>query len=398
MIRAISVLVFCSVLIGPTVRPVKKESLQANSASLPGIAVTGGGGFLYTSAVTGARNAASLAGSDIRAQTRGVLDRLASVLKDAGSGLDRVVMVNVYLRNTSDFAAMNEVYQTYWPKDPPARTTVASDLGATNLLVEMSAVAVLNVMPRQVVQPPDWIKSPNPYSYGILSGDTMYLAGLLARNGKDNLFMKGDIKAQTKAIMENATEILKTGGMAMSDVVATRIYITDTAFFQDLNAIYHLYFPKDPPAGSTVKSALMSPDAVVEISFIAVKADDRQTINVKNPDGSPAQPNPNFSTAIRVGNRLFVSGILNNDVTNRGNVLAQTSATLQRIKSIIMVARFGWHDVVESLVYVTDAKNMRTAYSEYKIFLDNPIAVQTGLLDPDALVEIICIADKNRTR
>ncbi len=52
----------------------------------------------------------------------------APTLKTAGSSLANAASITVYLKNQSDFAAMNEVYRTYWTKDPPARTTVVVPL------------------------------------------------------------------------------------------------------------------------------------------------------------------------------------------------------------------------------------------------------------------------------
>jgi enamine deaminase RidA (YjgF/YER057c/UK114 family) len=155
-----------------------------------------------------------------------------------------------------------------------------------------------------VILPSGWVASTNPYSYGIKSGKTLFLAGLVSRNGKDNSVVAGDIKVQTKTVLDNASEIVKAAGMSMSDVCSSRIYITDTAFFQDMNATYRPYFPTDPPARATVKAGLMGPQFVVEITLVAVQGTPRSAITTPNPDGSPGTKNPNLSGAIRVGNRL----------------------------------------------------------------------------------------------
>jgi hypothetical protein len=82
--------------------------------------------------------------------------------------------MTVYLKNQSDFAAMNEVYRTYWTKDPPARTTVMVRAPQRGLVEVISAVAVPDGGERVVVNPSDWMTSPNPYSYGIRSGNTLF--------------------------------------------------------------------------------------------------------------------------------------------------------------------------------------------------------------------------------
>src|SRR5437870_10861796 len=67
-----------------------------------------------------------LADGGIAGQTRQVLENIKAVLAFAGSSLDRAVKCTVFLADIQDFAAMNAVYATYFPKDPPARSTVAA--------------------------------------------------------------------------------------------------------------------------------------------------------------------------------------------------------------------------------------------------------------------------------
>src|SRR4051794_17093439 len=165
---------------------------------------------------------------------------------------------------------MNDVYRTYFAKDPPARTTVMVPL-LNEGLVEIAMVAIPDGRERVVVNPGEWSSSPNPYSYGIKSGNTLFLSGLIARNGRDNTPMKGDMAAQTKGVLENGAAVLKAAGFAYSDVVASRIYITDQAAFQDMNKVYQTFFPTDPPARATVKAQLTSADYSVEVTMVAVK-------------------------------------------------------------------------------------------------------------------------------
>src|SRR5208337_4433542 len=57
-------------------------------------------------------------------QTERVLTNLEAILKAAGSGLDKVVRTSVYLKDMNDFAAMNDVYERFFPQSAPARSTV----------------------------------------------------------------------------------------------------------------------------------------------------------------------------------------------------------------------------------------------------------------------------------
>ena len=81
-------------------------------------------------------------GEDVRAQTRRVLDSLAAVLVESGSGLDRVTKTTVFLTDLGDFAAMNEVYGKYFATAPPARSTVEAARLPKDVLVEIDVIAL----------------------------------------------------------------------------------------------------------------------------------------------------------------------------------------------------------------------------------------------------------------
>ena len=355
------------------------------------------GNFVYVSGALATDEKGRVVPGTIQEQTKRVLNHLSTVLKASGSRLDNAASVNVYLKSAADFEAMNEVYRGFWSKDPPTRTTVVTDLVRPEALVEIGLVAIKDGAERRVVHPAGWNKSPN-YSYGIQSGDTLFLAGLVARSMKDNSVVAGDIGLQTQTVLSNAGEILKAAGMTHADVASSRVFITDSAKFQDMNAAYRPFFPKDPPARATVKAALMNPSFQVEITLLAVKSSDRQAINPLGADGKPAQPSPNYSSGIRVGNRLYVAGMVGSTESNKGDMKAQTRESLNTIGRTIKAAGFDWSHVVEGLVYVTDVRQftaMNEAYQE-TFTKDFPARTTVGIeiVIPDPLVEIMLTAVK----
>ena len=358
--------------------------------NLPFSAAVKADGLIYVAGTLSAEG-------DIRAQTRKVLEDMSGVLQKSGSSLANVASVNVYLTKADDFAAMNEVYRTFWPKDPPVRTTIVSDLVIAGALVEMSMVAIPNGGERVVIHPGDWIKSPNPYSYGIRSGDTLFLAGLVSRNGKDNSVVEGDMTAQTKTVLDNASQILKAAGMSFDNVVSSRVYVTDGTKFQEMNKTYQTYFTKDPPARATVIAPLMGPQYQVEITLVASRLP-KKAFTTPAADGTPGKPNPNLSSAIQVGNRLYVSGILGNTATNKGNAEAQTVELMDRVARTIKAAGFDWGNIVDGIVYITDVKNFDAMNKGYRTIFtkDFPAraTVRTGLVAADGLVEIMFVAAK----
>ena len=79
---------------------------------------------------------------DVTAQTERVLDNLSAVLAACGSSLADVLKTTVYLKDISDFAAMNAVYARYFTENPPARATVQAARLPKDALVEIDATAI----------------------------------------------------------------------------------------------------------------------------------------------------------------------------------------------------------------------------------------------------------------
>jgi len=355
------------------------------------------GRFIYASSVGATDAKGSLVAGDIKAQTKRALENLEGRLASAGSSLAHAASINVFLKNAADFAAMNEVYRGFWSKDPPTRTTIVAGSADPDALIRVAAVAIPKGGERKVIHPSDWMPSPNPYSYGILSGDTLFLAGLVSRNGKDNSVVQGDIKAQTTTVLENGGAILKAAGMSHADVVQSRVYITDTAQFQEMNATYRTFFPKDPPVRATVKSGLMSPQYLVEITMLAVKGA-REAITTPNADGTPGTPNPNLSSAVRVGERVWLAGMLGNTPATKDDAAAQTKETLLRLGRTLKAAGFDWSYVRESVVYVSDLKYradvLKVWAEQFPKEKPAGVLIEAPLVAPDGLVEIMLSAAK----
>lgn len=79
----------------------------------------------------------------IAEETDRIVDNLRAVLSAAGATLDNVVKTTVYLTNMADFAAFNQAYARHFPKDPPARTTVAVAALPLGVRLEVEAIAAL---------------------------------------------------------------------------------------------------------------------------------------------------------------------------------------------------------------------------------------------------------------
>jgi 2-iminobutanoate/2-iminopropanoate deaminase len=110
-----------------------------------------------------------------------------------------------------------------------------------------------------------------PYSQAIVTGQGMlYTAGQIPLNPATGELVAGDIKVQTRQVMENLKGILEAGGAGMASVVKTTVYLKDMGEFAAMNEVYGEYFASAPPARSTVEVARLPRDVKVEIEAVAL--------------------------------------------------------------------------------------------------------------------------------
>jgi 2-iminobutanoate/2-iminopropanoate deaminase len=110
-----------------------------------------------------------------------------------------------------------------------------------------------------------------PYSQGIVArGALLFTAGQVAIDPQSGQVIQGDIKAQTRRVMQNLEAILTQGGASLESVVKTTVYLKDMNEFAGMNEVYAGFFSANPPARSTVEVARLPKDVKVEIEAIAL--------------------------------------------------------------------------------------------------------------------------------
>jgi enamine deaminase RidA (YjgF/YER057c/UK114 family) len=326
--------------------------------------------------------------NDIAAQTRLILERMGRTLAAAGTSIDLVVSVIVYLKSAADFQAMNTAYRAFWSDGLPTRTTVITDLVVPDALIEITMIAAAAGAERTVIHPVGWMPSPNPYSYAIRTGDTVFLAGLVPRRGRDQSAVTGDITVQTRALMDNAAEVLSAAGLSFDHVVSARVYLTDASLFAGMNSVYRECFPNGFPARATVIAGLAGPDFQVEMTFTA-SSSPRERVGTP-PAGVPITP------AVKAGRRVYLSGALGNTPETAGDVGAQTRETLARLATTLRAAGASPADVVEGVVFLKDVAAFAAMNEPYREFFGGAFPTRTTIGAPlvvaDGLVEIMFTA------
>jgi len=112
-------------------------------------------------------------------------------------------------------------------------------------------------------------KAIGPYSQAIKSGNMIFVSGQVAVNPATGE-LTGDIKTQTRQVLENLTAVLTAAGVTTAEVVKTGVFLKNLDDFAAMNAIYAEYFPQDPPARSTLEVSRIPRGSLIEIEAVAI--------------------------------------------------------------------------------------------------------------------------------
>jgi len=110
-----------------------------------------------------------------------------------------------------------------------------------------------------------------PYSPALLADNLLFVSGQIPLDPATGQMITGDIREQTRQVMENIHGLLMEAKMDFSHVVKTSIFLADMNDFALVNEVYASYFVADFPARETVQVARLPKDARIEISVLAMK-------------------------------------------------------------------------------------------------------------------------------
>lgn len=109
------------------------------------------------------------------------------------------------------------------------------------------------------------------YSRAVLIGNHLEISGTVATD-ETGTVGKGDFYLQTKFIIEKIEKVLKQAGFELSDVIRTRMFVTDISHWEDVGKAHGEFFKDIKPATSMVEvSALIDPEYLVEIEVTAIR-------------------------------------------------------------------------------------------------------------------------------
>jgi len=123
---------------------------------------------------------------------------------------------------------------------------------------------------REVITPSKAPKAVGPYSTAVRQNGFVFLSGQIPLDPESGQLAAGSIEEQTARVLDNVSLVLDGAGLTMADVIKTTVFLKNMGDFPRMNEVYAKYFPKDPPARSTVEVARLPRDVEVEIEAIAV--------------------------------------------------------------------------------------------------------------------------------
>jgi reactive intermediate/imine deaminase len=358
-------------------------------------------------------------GSDIKLQSRYILNNIKNTLQAAGSSFDQVVKAQVFLTDLNDFAAFDEVWGEFF-KVPPPRTTVGtSGLLIKDTLIEIDLISATS--DRSLIA----VSSSNPkplanYTEATRIGDFVFAAGQLASDFKTGVpkearkdlnfpFYGSDIKLQTRFIMEHLKNTFAAAGTTLDHVVKAQVFLTDLGHFAAFDEVWREYFKVPPPRTTVGTTELLIKDSLVEIDLIAY-VPGKTNHQVVSDTGNP-KPLANYSEAVTVGDFVFAAGQLATDFKTGipkearkdpnfpfygSDIKLQSRYIMENLKRTLKASGSALDKVIKTQVFLIDLNDFAAFDEVWKEYFAVPpprtTIGTTGLLIKDALIEIDVIA------
>ena len=196
---------------------------------------------------------------DIQAQTQQALEWVRIGLEQVGATPRDVIKNHTTIVDWRDFDKYNEIYAEFYGQPYPARASIQGTLSDPDRLIEFDVMAIVNQERKYVDtaitgQYQTKADRPNvtlddrltpgvaPHCAGIRTDEFIAISGMVATDLEGKLVGPGDIKAQTKAIMDGISHALETLGSSADDIVKSIVTLVDWRHYDEFNTVYESYF------------------------------------------------------------------------------------------------------------------------------------------------------------
>jgi enamine deaminase RidA (YjgF/YER057c/UK114 family) len=356
-------------------------------------------------------------GSEIKLQTRYILENLRKTFEAAGSSLDHVVKAQIFLTDLRNFNGFDEVWREYFKAPPPRSSIGTTGLLVPGTLVEIDLIG--HVAGRGGERKAVTSSAPRPlahYAEAFSAGGFVFAAGQIASDFTTGIPMEvrvdpafpyygSEIKRQTRYILQNLQHTFEAAGSSLDRVVKAQVFLTDLEHFNGFDEVWSEFF-KVPPARTTIGTpGLLVPGALVEVDLVGyVGGRDRQHVGVRS---SSPQPLANYTEAVRMRDLIFAAGQIASDFASgvapeakvdpafpyyASPIKRQTQYILKNLKNTFEAAGSSLDRVVKAQVFLTDLSDFCAFDEVWKEFFANPPPRTTigtsGLLVEGCRVEI----------
>jgi enamine deaminase RidA (YjgF/YER057c/UK114 family) len=303
---------------------------------VPAPAAVRAGDYIFTSsiypidksghAIVDDENLGEAGPSAITLQTRHCLEQLKGILSESGSSLEHVLKADVHLVDASDFYEFKLVWREYFPKDPPARTTV--EVGDTlpfhgaRLNLDAVALAKDSKLERRALRDSE---GPDPLEAewapdAVRAGNLVFCSGLTASDFTNGLAVAkrpgfpnygSEPEMQAEYIFSRLNRVLAQEGTSLAEAVESQLYEPNLLTFYDVDTVWARYMPTPPPRSSMGVKGLIVPGAHC-VANLTVLVPDKDHVKKESHDGIQWHPvkvrKVNFSPTVKAGPWRFFAG------------------------------------------------------------------------------------------
>jgi len=341
-----------------------------DTAYSPGLMA--GNGTLYLS------GQGSSTAQDLSGQMSQAMGNVQSLLHSAGMDFNNVVWMNVYLTDTHDLGAMDDVYWKMIGSSPPARTVLTVAALPHGEKVEINCIAVADGGQRKAIWPAGWPRRPRVDPPAILAGEILYLS---AQGGEEPLTgkLQSDFSAETKQALENVSTVLKAAQMSMKNVLWVNPYMSVGGQYDVMGKVYKTYFEfgNTPGRGTIQVVGLPKGEHMVFSCIAGADLSKRKAVRPRN-----MPPSPTASPGILYGDTLYLSA-KDGFIPGQGMVTPlfdlQLRQSMRNLLDGLEEVDMDFSNVVFSTVYLREIKDDTQMNPLYGKFFKPPYPARTTL-------------------
>jgi len=355
-------------------------------------------------------------------QAEQCLKNIKAIVESVDHVMDDVVAVTIFLKNSADMDAVDEVYTTFFPSGIPARTTVAVSALPLQALVQMEVLVshAEGTIPN-APQAGDLIKVTNntskaPVSHlsaqSVAFSHYNHLSAQLPLDPGTGGVVVGGVKEQAGQCLKNIKAILESIDVPFDDIVKINIFLKNLSDMEAVNEVYTTFFPDSAiaravayvPARTIVAASGLPMDALIQIEAVVSHGDgtppqaveDRHglIIEARNTENAPKSSLSTQSVAFSHYNHLTAQLPLDPKTGKvvAGGIKEHAEQCLKNIKAIVDSVDHAMDDVVKITVFLKEIADSDAVDEVYTTFFPSGIPARTTVavseLPMDALVQI----------